>query len=317
MHRVIHVSIFSRISYLALLAALVFAIAATSCDSRDGGPQAPSDKTPVVYTTFYPTQYFSSRITGDLARVVCPVPPDADALFWKPDAETIAAMQDADLIVLNGANLEKWLDTVTLPTERMVDTTHSFHEEFIELEAITHSHGPEGEHTHEGTDSHTWLDPINALAQAKSIHAALVKRLPHHRSSFDSNFSALTKDLHDLDGLFKALGKPPSTLLASHPAYNYVARRYGWPVINFDLDPETLPDEKALEDVAKVADAEKARYLFWESAPIPAVAQAFEVMGLTNIEFSPVELHDPATSSSKDYLDLMRENLQRLTPAFK
>jgi zinc transport system substrate-binding protein len=288
-----------------------------ACERKSESPRPSSNAQPIIFTTFYPTQYFAQRIAGDIAQVLCPVPPDADALFWTPDSKTIQAMQDADLIVLNGAHLEKWLDTVTLPTERIVDSTRSLRREFIELKATTHSHGPEGKHTHEGTDSHTWLDPNNALTQAEAIHVALVKRFASHAPTFARNFESLANDLRNLDTRFRSLGKPSSTLLASHPAYNYLARRYGWRVVNFDLDPEVVPDATVLAEISRVKEAEQARFLLWEAAPAPAVEQAFEGIGLIHIEFSPVELLDPAAPAGHDYLDLMGENLHRLEPAFK
>ena len=54
-----------------------------------------------------------------------------------------------------------------LPRSRVVDTTASLHDSLLRYEhAVTHSHGTEGSHSHEGIDGHTWLDPINAIADA-------------------------------------------------------------------------------------------------------------------------------------------------------
>ena len=132
-----------------------------------------------VFTTFYPTHYFARRIGGELTEVICPCPANEDPAFWMPDDKTILSYQGADLIVVNGASFEKWLNKVTLPESRIVDTTKPFAKEFITIAgAVTHSHGPSGEHTHAGIDGHTWLDPINAIAQSSAIRDALCKLLP-------------------------------------------------------------------------------------------------------------------------------------------
>ncbi|MEE8468605.1 MAG: metal ABC transporter substrate-binding protein, partial [Planctomycetota bacterium] len=80
---------------------------------------------PVVVVTFHPTEYLVTRLAGDLVRVVCDVPPDADALFWEPDRRAVQRMQRADLIVLNGAGLERWTERVSLPRSRVLDSSRA------------------------------------------------------------------------------------------------------------------------------------------------------------------------------------------------
>jgi len=114
---------------------------------------APTDQpartveTPTVSPTFYPTEYFPSRIGGDHVLVTLPLPPDADPIFWQPSREQIAAYQEADLIVINGADFEKWIATASLPESRIVDTAAAFEDDFVTYETTTHAHGPGG-HEH-------------------------------------------------------------------------------------------------------------------------------------------------------------------------
>ena len=174
---------------------------------------------PVVYTTFYPTTYFAQRIGGDSVKVVCPCPADADPAFWMPDEKTVAAYQRADLIIVNGASFEKGRAKVTLPESRIVETAKPLTDELIVLEeAVTHTHGPEGEHSHEGIDGHTWLDPINARIQAGEIRNALVERFPDHAEEFEQGYAGLVRDLDALDVRLKALaGKLGDQVLLSVP----------------------------------------------------------------------------------------------------
>ena len=68
-----------------------------------------------VYTVNYPLAYFAERIGGDQVEVVFTAPPDVDPAYWVPDQKTITAYQQADLILLNGANYAKWISKVSLP----------------------------------------------------------------------------------------------------------------------------------------------------------------------------------------------------------
>jgi len=303
--------------YLPLMLALAV-LMPIACG--DGTPKdAPtSGGKPVVLTTFYPTLYFVRRIAGDLVEVECPVPEDEDAIFWQPDEATIGRYQQADLIVVNGAEFEKWVQKTSLPSAKLVDTARPFENDFLRFEkAVTHSHGPAGEHAHEGIDGHTWVDPENAKAQAAEIHRALVKLLPDRKARLDEGLAALTKDLDELSDGFAALaGKPP--LLASHPAYNYTVKRYGWNLVNLDLDPGEMPSDEAFAKIAVLLKAHPAKYLLWESDPLPEIATRFrDELGVASVTFSPCELMSTADLvAGSDYLSVMRENLARLKPVF-
>ena len=273
---------------------------------------------PVVMTTFYPTLYFARRIAGDLVRLSCPVPEGEDAIFWQPDEETIARYQKADLIVINGAQFEKWVLKTSLPPAKMVDTAKPFEKDFVRFEnAVTHTHGPAGEHAHEGVDGHTWLDPVNAKVQAGEIHRALVRLLPKHEEKLDAGLAALAADLDGLDAKFRALpGKP--ALFASHPAYNYLAKRYGWKIVNLDLDPGEMPSDEVFARVKKTLETHPAKFLLWESDPTAEIATRFrDDLGIASVTVSPGELPSVAALvSGENYMTVMTRNLVILKSVF-
>ena len=216
-----------------LSAFVVIALGCGSSDSTD------AKRPPQVCTTFYPMTYFSQRIGGDHVRVTCPLPSNEDPIFWIPSAEAIQQYQQADLIVINGASFEKWVAMVSLPPSKVVDTARPLEKEFLKFAlAVSHSHGPGGGHSHEGTDGHTWLDPAHAKVQAEEICKALERLLPEQADSLRGNYAKLATDLDALDRSLAELseelaGQP---ILASHSAYNYLAKRYEWNVTNLNLD---------------------------------------------------------------------------------
>lgn len=313
----------TRLTWVPFLVITCFAATLmVGCDRKaDDSSQADARTSeitkPLVCTTFYATTYFAQRIGGDLIEVSCPCPSDADPIFWLPGDKALNTYQKADLIITNGASFEKWLAKVNLPPSRVVDTAKPFEESFIVIESsVTHSHGPEGQHTHEGIDGHTWVDPINAKTQAREIETALVKHFPTHKAAFKAGFLSLAKDLDALDAKLKSVSTKlgDQTLLCSHPAYNYLARRYGWNIKNFHLDPETMPDDQTITEIKLFLEENPASLMLWESEPTKEIATWFETqLGINSVVFSPCEGMDPADiAKGMTYFTVMNGNIDTL-----
>jgi len=309
-----------RSGILAFVSVLL-ALALGGCDDSGPSTAAPS-RDPVVYTTFYPTTYFAERISGGLVPVVCPLPEGADPIFWQPAPETVLEYQEASLIIINGADFEKWVGTASLPPSRVVDTAAGFEDEFIEMEARTHSHGPAGEHTHEGIDGHTWLDPVNAEAQARAIHEAMAERFPAHAGEMGANLQVLAEDLRGLDEAFRELTPlaQEATLLASHPAYNYLVRRYRWSITNLDLDPEAELSEGRAAEIPEEAGVgpDERGIMLWESAPTSGTMRVLSSHGIDSVVFRPAEsISEAELAKGADYLSIMRDNIRSLREALE
>lgn len=278
-----------------------------------------TNQKPIVYTTFYPTLYFTEQIAGGLVDVVCPVPEDEDAIFWEAYKypEIIQKYQEADLIVLNGAGFAKWVEKVSLPQDKMVDTAKPFEKDFIVTEGETHSHGNQGTHSHAGLDGHTWVDPVNAIVQAQEIKKALLKLFPEHQQKLEDNYQKLEKQLNELVEILANYGKSVNArqpLLASHPAYNYIARRFSWNIKSLDLDPEEMISEEQINEIKELLKNHTAKYLIWESMPLPETVEKLQhETGLESIEFSPCELLSTEDKQKNiDYLTVMRNNLNNI-----
>ena len=269
-----------------------------------------------VYTVNYPLHYFAERIGGGHVSVVFPAPADVDPAFWAPDVETIASFQGADMILLNGATYAKWLKTASLPGSRSIDTSQEFEADFIAVaDTGTHSHGPEGEHSHGGTAFTTWLDFRQAIQQAQAIREALSRQLPAHRDSFAARYTELERDLLDLDGELQAIAElaPARPLLASHPVYQYLARRYGLNLESVMWEPDALPDDGQWRELRSVLEGHAAGWMLWESQPLSASVERLEALGVRSLVFDPCGNRP----EKGDFLSVMRENATQLRRALQ
>ncbi len=271
---------------------------------------------PTVFVVNYPLQYFAERVAGEAAEIIFPAPPDEDPAYWKPDADAIAAYQQADLILLNGATYAKWVSRITLPRSRMVDTSQGFVDQYIAIEeAVKHAHGPEGKHAHAEVASTTWLDPTLAQRQVEAIRSALAKLLPDHATELAKNCEALTNELKVLDRAFQEMTKDHNqqTLLASHPVYQYFALRYGLNLKSLYWEPDEVPDAKQWAQFDKLVEGHKIQWMLWEAPPNAETVEQLRKRGVNCLVFYPCG----NTPEDGDYLQVMRRNAEKLKRVFE
>lgn len=263
----------------------------------------------------YPLKYFTERIGGNLVRVIFPIPRGIDPAFWTPEPQGVLAFQSANLILLNGATYSKWLDKVTLSRSKMINTSSAFKERYIKVRlSTTHTHGPGGEHAHAGMAFTTWIDFQLAVLQAKAIRDALQRLVPEEKERFEANFSALKDDLMALDRRVTetVASKQSKLLVASHPVYDYFARRYGLNVQSVLWEPEDFPSAKQWVELGTLLKQHPAKWMIWEGEPNPKSVARLKSMGLDSLVFNPT-----GNSPEKgDFLSVMRQNVENLRSAF-
>ncbi|MGR3503500.1 metal ABC transporter substrate-binding protein [Pseudaestuariivita sp.] len=262
-----------------LCAAALLALAATSASAEDR---------PRVVAVSQALASFAEALLGDAAQVEFPVPDGVDPSFWRPSIADISAVQSADMILLNGAGFATWIDRVSLPRSRVVNTSAGIEDRFIVTESITHSHGDGGEHSHEGLAAYTWLDPTLARAQVEVMATALERRglAP---DDADARLADLRAALTTLDTETRnALqGMSDTTFIATHPRYQYLARRYDLSIAALEWEAGAMPNADELAALEALVEETGARVLIWEAAPPAEAIDAASALGLASVVFEP------------------------------
>ena len=267
-----------------------------------------------VFASNYPLSYFAQRISGNSEIVNFPEI-DGDPAFWEPEASDIITMQQSDIILLNGATYEKWQTAISLPKRKIVDTSKLFHEQLIIMEeAVDHAHGPTGDHSHSGTAFTTWIDLNQAAFQAKAIKDVLAKKNVSSEKVLNKNFDSLINDLRDLDTKINeiAQGHSDIPLVASHPVYQYFARRYGLNIKSVMWEPDVMPDEKMWTDLVEMLKFHPAKWMIWEGEPLPESVAKLKEMGIESIVFDPCGNRP----DEGDFLSVMKNNVANLRRIF-
>ena len=167
------------------------------------GPLAASgfrrDARMAILTSFAPVRCFASNVAGDVADVSVLVPPNAgphDYSFSPADIQKIAK---ADVLVINGAGLENWLQRGSRAqagkTFLVVDTSAGIHLitglDVRPLPGVHSQPDPDAG----GTNPHIWLSPVNAIKQVENIREALVSRDPANAETYRANAVAYIRKL--------------------------------------------------------------------------------------------------------------------------
>lgn len=243
-----------------------------------------------VVAVNYPLHYMAERLLGAGAEVIYPVPEGTDPSFWQPLVADISLIQSADLILLNGAGFASWVDRVSLPRARLVNTSAAIEDAFITTQSITHSHGEGEEHSHSGTAAYVWLDPQMARAQAEAAAAGITRRGLAPEAEVEASLDALRADLAAADEEARAAlsGLEGVTMISTHPRYQYLARGYDLSILSLEWEAGAMPTEAELADLAAMTEENGAQVLIWEAAPPDGAFASTEALGLVNVTFPPL-----------------------------
>ena len=136
---------------MALLGAVVMVISIWGCAAGQRPPE--SENTPVlsqegkderllVVTTIFPYYDFVRQIAGDKVKLKLVVPAGMDSHSFEPTPADMIAMQEADVLICNGGEMEQWVKKVlgSLDTSHMKVLTMMDYVDVVEEEPLPACH---------------------------------------------------------------------------------------------------------------------------------------------------------------------------------
>lgn len=189
----------------------------------------PAEPAADIAATTLPVYEFTQRLCdGTGLQVTRLVTESVSCLHdYSLNVRQVRAVEEADLIVMNGAGLEDFMDELLTGLD-IIDSS-----EGIDLiECGTH-HEHEHEHDHHShsheTDSHIWLSPELAKQMASNICAGLIHRYPEHKDLFTQNLTTLLEDLDALQsyGEEQLRNLECREIITFHDGFTYLAESFG------------------------------------------------------------------------------------------
>ena len=243
---------------LALPAVLALALAVLACAGGDGSGGDADGRVRVV-VTIAPIRSIVESVGGERVRVTALVPEGTNSHTFEPPPSAVRAIAGADLIVVNGLNLEQ-------PVIELAEANRREGVEIVRLgEAAI---GPDEyvydfSYPREGGDPnpHLWTDPILAIAYAGIARDALGRADPEGASAYAANAAAFATRMEELDAAIRAAAAtvPPERrlLLTYHDSFPYFAPRYGFTVIGA-VQPSDFSEPSPREVAALVRQIREA-----------------------------------------------------------
>ena len=278
-------------------------------DSSISGSAAPLQ----VVASVSPLAWISSELMMESGEVVALMPAGADPARWTPDDASLSALAEADLILLNGANLEGWARRYSLPIVKSVEVARACRDRWLHYpDVVTHSHGPEGSSSYEGIAGHTWLDPDLLLLQGEKIRDRLIQQLPDHRGAVEQRWNLLAAQLEAVAERMSQLASrhPGLSVVTSGPFWVYPAAKMGWSTRRIDLDARGQWNDRLAADLTQLQASTGATILLWNQQPSEQLAQQiFLQTGLVSVVW-PVA--DSLGEEYPHYLETQQQLLDRL-----
>lgn len=282
-----------------------------------------------VVASFYAMYDFAQKIAGYRAEVSCLVPAGTEPHDWEPSTADLRSLEEADVLVYNGAGMEHWVDDTlkSLSNSKLVTVEASKDVDLLELsaEALEEEKAEHAEHDEDPsevstTDPHCWLSPTNAAIQMRAIADGLISADPDGKDAYEANYDKWSAEAAKLDGEFsQAIEKlPKRDIVVSHEAFGYLCHQYGLNQMAIEgIEADAEPDAQTMAKIVEFVKQHDVKYIFSEELVSPKVAQAIaEASGAQVEELNPLEgLSDEELAAGADYFSTMRKNLEALKKA--
>ena len=291
--------------------------------STDRLSNSTADKKPVVVVTSQPLFEVADLLAGDHIEVHKITPDHIASRNWKPQKEDVKRLQNSDLILISGAGYEPWKDRVSLPGSRLKDTAVGYYSRFIRIpDAITHQHGPEGQHAHPGTVWATWLDPELAESQITKVADLFVELQPAASYEITATLSKIKTQLANTQALAAEISAQTSaqkiTIVGDSPHHHYLTSKLGWEFQYVHWDESRELTSIAKDELTALADKlpkDQPRFFLLnslqsESATTFATEAGFAVIPIDLCEY-------PLQDSSNSVFERIHGNFMRLKSALE
>ncbi len=313
-----------RANLFRLIFIPLFAIALAACaaPSDNAAPESadPADSMLQVVTTVSPVTNIIHNVGGERISLTGIVPEGVNSHTFEPAPSDARILAEADLIFINGLNLEE-------PTLRLAEANKRDDAEIVMLGDLTIS--PDDyifDFSFPAADGspnpHLWPNPLYALRYAEIVRDKLSERDPANADFYAENYAAFETRINELDAAIAATidSIPPENrkLLTYHDSWAYFSPRYGTTVIGA-IQPADFSEPSAREVadlITQLREEETPAIFGSEVFPSPILDQIAKEAGVTYVDnLRDDDLPGAPGDDNHSYVGMMVENVRTMADA--
>ena len=184
-----------------------------------------------VVTSFTVLADMAAQVAGEHATVVSITKPGTEIHGYEPTPQDLVGAIDADLILWNGLNLERWFEQFLSNMGDIPDAVVSDGIAPLPISAGSYEGKP---------NPHAWMSLDNAMIYVDNIANALSASDPDNAGTYAANAAAykakLTAEIAPLKAKIDAIPDAQRWLVSCEGAFSYLARDLGlreaylWPI---------------------------------------------------------------------------------------
>jgi zinc transport system substrate-binding protein len=267
-----------------------------------------------LLATFLPLYDDAIDVVGDKGSVKLLVPFSVDVHDFEPTPSSIISVQQADLLIYNGAGLEPWIPQIVASAgnSKLIEVNAS---QGLPLIPVPQQYQKDNR----TVDPHVWLDPVLAQMQVKNILQGLIKADPSDEQYFTANANALIAKFQYMDQELRTgtAHVATRTFVSFHEAFGYLAKEYN--LVEVPL-AGPFEEEPTPSDIAKAVAAINQNHLcvcFAESLENPAPIQAVAAQTHAHVWIlDPIEgLSESDANAGVTYTVMMQQDIYTLLQA--
>ena len=209
---------------ISLLILIIIVFSIVFCfNNREIKITKKNDKITII-TTVYPLYDFAKQIAGDKANVYMLLTPGVEIHDYEPTPQDLIDIQNADLFLYLGDELEPWAKTTVAGLENkdnIIDVTYN-----VEKMKIQDMHDDE---SHEEYDTHIWLNPLKSVEIIRNITNELCEKDSINEGYYKECEENYTNSLIKLDNDFQNVvsnAKKDIIAFGGPFSYSYLVDRY-------------------------------------------------------------------------------------------
>jgi ABC-type Zn uptake system ZnuABC Zn-binding protein ZnuA len=256
------------------------------------------------------------NVAGDRLAVDSLIPVDADPHAYQASPQDAVKITDADVIILNGANLEAFLTPILQNAggrQRIISASAG-----LIPRPDTSGQHPEG-------DPHFWLDPNNVIKYVENIRDGFSQADTVGTPVYTANAMKYIGDLQALDTWIKSQVKEvPQAhrlLVTNHETFGYFAKRYGFTIVGAIVPSITSGAAPSAQELAALIDqirSTKAPAIFLETGTNPQLAD--QIASETGVKVvSDLYTHSLSAPGgpAATYIDMMKYDVTVIVEALR